>query len=60
MIDSDTCGLCKSGFEVDDNGICQQIDRDNCETLHVSATEEYIPVKARWIHRHGNSTLCFL
>jgi hypothetical protein len=55
MTDSNTCGLCKSGFEVDSNGICQQIDRDNCETLHVSSTEEYIAVKARWLHPDGFS-----
>jgi hypothetical protein len=53
LIDSDTCGLCKSGFEVDSVGVCQQIDIDNCLTLHASATEQYIPVKARWFRRDG-------
>lgn len=54
MLDATTCGLCKAGFEVDSNGICQQIDQDNCETLRVSDSEEYIAVKARWFQQNGS------
>ena len=61
MTDSATCGLCRSGFEVDANGICQQVDRDNCETLHVSVDEEYLPARAKWFHRKGTGLiLCVL
>lgn len=45
------CGLCKSGFEPDANGICQHPDIDNCEILQISSDEMYLPVKARWFHR---------
>ena len=53
MKDETSCGLCKSGFEIDSNGVCQQIDQDNCETLTISSSKEYIAVKARWFQRNG-------
>ena len=48
------CGLCKSGFEPDANGICQHNDIDNCEILQISADEMYLPVRARWFTRSLN------
>ena len=51
LINSKDCGLCKAGFEKDNNGICQQMDQDNCETLVTPNNETYIATLPRWFQR---------
>jgi hypothetical protein len=55
LVDSSTCGLCKSGFELDSSGICRQESQDNCETLRTSDSEELISIKSRWYQRNGKN-----